>query len=128
MSKTTAAKTKASPAVDNAVAPSAAAADTDFMNGYVYILRCGDDSYYVGSTRDIEHRMDQHLAGKGASYTSRRMPVELVFSKECESVSEAWAIERRLHGWSRAKKEALIAGRFDLLPELSRRRGRRGRA
>ncbi|WP_344785611.1 GIY-YIG nuclease family protein [Gordonia caeni] len=98
------------------------------MNGYVYILRCGDDSYYVGSTRDIEHRMDQHLAGKGASYTSRRMPVELVFSKECESVSEAWAIERRLHGWSRAKKEALIAGRFDLLPELSRRRGRRGRA
>ncbi len=93
--------------------------------GFVYILQCSDGSYYVGSTRSIEHRMDQHTLGLGCEYTRHRLPVTLVFSQECESVQEAWGLERRLHGWSRAKKEALINGEFDRLPALARRRGRR---
>ena len=79
------------------------------MSAYVYILRCGDGHLYVGSTRDLENRLEQHRVGKGAAYTSRRLPVELVFSQEFEHVGEAHAVERKLHGWSRAKKEALIA-------------------
>lgn len=43
---------------------------------YVYILRCADGSYYVGSTRNLEARLEQHALGKGARYTSRRLPVE----------------------------------------------------
>ncbi|MFT3662979.1 MAG: GIY-YIG nuclease family protein [Gordonia sp. (in: high G+C Gram-positive bacteria)] len=88
------------------------------MNGgFVYILQCSDGS---GSTRSLDHRTSQHLAGLGGDYTRRRQPVELVFAHECASVQEAWGLERKLHGWSRAKKAALIAGRFDLLPGLCR--------
>ncbi|MCS0500528.1 GIY-YIG nuclease family protein [Protaetiibacter mangrovi] len=92
----------------------------------MYILRCGDGSYYVGSSRNVEARAAQHATGKGSSYTSSRMPVELVFVHECESVAEAYGIEKRVQGWSRAKREALIRGDFDLLPSLSRSAYRRG--
>lgn len=89
---------------------------------WTYILRCGDGSYYVGSTRDLERRMTEHYAGKGSTYTSRHMPVELVWYFEALDVGTAWALERKIHGWSRPKREALIAGRFDVLPYLARRR------
>ena len=91
----------------------------------MYILRCGDGSYYVGSTRDLDARMFQHSTGHGSEYTSRRMPVELVFFHECENVAQAYAIEKQVQGWSRAKREALIAGRFDLLRGLSGSKYRR---
>ncbi len=94
---------------------------------WTYILRCGDGTLYVGSTRDLDLRMEQHCAGRGAAYTSRRLPVELVWCFETSDVSTAWALERKLHGWSRAKREALIDGRFDLLPMLARRHEQRGR-
>ncbi|GAB09440.1 hypothetical protein GOARA_036_01730 [Gordonia araii NBRC 100433] len=87
----------------------------------MYILRCADDSYYVGSTVDIERRVIEHNEGKGAAYTRRRRPVELVFVDECETIADAFALEKRVQGWSRAKREALIEGRFDLLPGLSRK-------
>ena len=88
---------------------------------FVYILRCSDGSYYVGSTRDLEQRMWQHNTGKGAEYTKRRLPVELVFAEEFERVDEAYALEKRIQGWSRRKREALIQRRFDDLPALSRK-------
>ncbi|WEV78280.1 GIY-YIG nuclease family protein [Janibacter cremeus] len=89
------------------------------------ILRCGDGSYYVGSTRNLQHRMQQHAVGRGAVYTSTRMPVELVWAHETERVTEAYALEKRIQGWSRAKREALIRGDFAALPGLARRRGGR---
>ncbi|HWC21322.1 MAG TPA: GIY-YIG nuclease family protein [Flexivirga sp.] len=89
---------------------------------WTYILRCGDGTYYVGSTRDLERRMSEHYVGQGSVYTSKRLPVELVWCFETSDVGTAWALERRIHGWSRSKREALITGRFDLLPFLSRRR------
>ena len=89
---------------------------------YVYILECADGSYYVGSTRDLEKRVWQHSTGTGAAYTSRRMPVRLVFAQEFVRIDEAYAMEKRIQGWSRAKREALIAGRYNDLPRLSKKK------
>jgi putative endonuclease len=90
---------------------------------WLYILRCGDDSYYVGTTRtDLEIRLAQHQSGHFGGYTSTRLPVQLVYSEYFESAVDAIAAERQVKGWSRAKKEALIAGNFDRLRALSRRR------
>ena len=88
----------------------------------MYILRCADGSYYVGSTRDIVTRLRQHQAGEGAAYTRGRLPVELVYSIWAESVVQAFWFEKRVQNWSRAKREALIDGRLDLLPELAKKR------
>ena len=91
------------------------------MAAYVYILKCADGSYYVGSTRHVEWRVNQHNAGNGAAYTRRRLPVTLMWCAEFEHIGEAFAMEKRIQGWSRAKREALIAGEFDKLPGLSKR-------
>jgi len=88
---------------------------------YVYILKCSDDSYYVGSTWNLENRLYQHATGHGSTYTSRRIPVTLVFAQEYERVDEAYAREKQIQGWSRRKREALIAGEFNELPRLSRK-------
>ena len=88
---------------------------------WMYILECADGSYYVGSTKDLEQRILQHQEGKGAEYTSRRLPVRLVYSEEFERVSEAFAREKQVQNWSRAKREALIHGKLDLLPKLAKK-------
>ncbi len=87
---------------------------------FTYILRCADSTYYVGSTWDLARRLSQHQAGTGARYTARRRPVELLWSLEFERIEDAYALEKQLQGWSRAKREAFMAGRFDLLPGLAR--------
>ncbi|PZQ89000.1 MAG: hypothetical protein DI534_09475 [Leifsonia xyli] len=87
----------------------------------MYILRCSDDSYYVGSTRDLDARMTQYGTGVGSRYVRSRMPVELVFFQEFGNVGEAYAAEKKVQGWSRAKREALIRGEQWLLPGLSRK-------
>ena len=89
---------------------------------HVYILRCNDGSYYVGSTIDLARRLHQHNAGEGAAYTRRRRPVTLVWTQEHERVDTAFALEKQIQGWSRAKREALIEGRLEDLPGLSRSR------
>ncbi len=86
---------------------------------WVYMLKCADDSYYVGSTRNLDGRMEQHASGRGAKYTSTRLPVVLIWTCETERVDEAYALEKRIQGWSRAKREALVEGRFDDLRGLS---------
>lgn len=93
------------------------------MDAFVYILRCRDGSYYVGSARgSLERRILQHNAGTFGGYTFDRRPVVLVYSENFERITDAVAAERKLKGWSRAKKEALIAGDFDKLTELSKSR------
>lgn len=89
---------------------------------WVYMLRCSDGSYYVGSTRNLDVRLLQHNHGDhGATYTRRRRPVELVWAHPCESVREAFWLEKRIQGWSRVKREALIRGDYDALPGLSKK-------
>lgn len=86
---------------------------------FTYIFRCVDGSYYVGSTRDLERRLAQHAPGEGAAYPRRRRPVALVWAHEVQLVDDAFALEKKVQNWSRAKREALIEGRFDDLPGLS---------
>ncbi|HWU30964.1 MAG TPA: GIY-YIG nuclease family protein [Microbacterium sp.] len=88
---------------------------------HVYILKCSDGSLYTGSTWSLELRVAQHESGEGCDYTRRRRPVQLVWSAEFERVAEAYDWERRIHGWSRAKKQLLIDGRYEDLPGWSRR-------
>ena len=93
------------------------------MGAYVYILRCADGSYYVGSTRtSLEVRIAQHNAGTFGGYTKKKRPVELMKAEWFDVIVDAVAAERKLKGWTRAKKEAYIAGDFDLLRVLARNR------
>jgi predicted GIY-YIG superfamily endonuclease len=93
---------------------------------FTYIVRCADDSYYVGSTWDLEARVWQHNSPDlGAAYTRRRQPVVLVWSSWFDSIEQAYRFEKQVQGWSRRKREALIRGEYDALPELARRPGRR---
>lgn len=89
------------------------------MKGYTYILECSDGTYYTGSTKDLELRLQQHQDGKGANHTKKRLPVELVYVEIFRRVDEAFYREKQLQGWSRKKKEALIQGNHNQLPELS---------
>ncbi|MET0997495.1 MAG: GIY-YIG nuclease family protein [Marmoricola sp.] len=87
---------------------------------YTYILRCADGSYYVGSTFNLERRVWQHNSpDEGAVYTRKRQPVELVWAGWFDSIRDAFRFEKQVQGWSRAKREALIEGRFSDLPELA---------
>ena len=87
---------------------------------WVHILQCKDSSYYVGSTPHLERRIAEHQCGEGGLYTSLRLPLRLVYSYEVTSIEEAFYLERRLKGWRRAKKEALIRGDYEALVELSK--------
>jgi putative endonuclease len=80
------------------------------MAFWTYILRCSDGQYYTGHTDNLEHRVGAHQTGGYCDYTSRRLPVTLVWSQDFPSRIEALEAERIVGGWSRAKKEALIAG------------------
>jgi len=86
---------------------------------FVYILQCGDGSYYVGSTTDMIARLTEHNSGGGARYTRSRRPVTLAWCSEVERVDEAYALEKRIQGWRRDKRQALIEGRYADLPSLS---------
>ena len=87
---------------------------------WVYILECSDGSYYTGSTIDLERRLWEHNQGLGANFTKRRLHAQLVFAEESESIETAFVREKQVQGWSRAKKRALIEGRWNDLPGLSR--------
>jgi putative endonuclease len=94
------------------------------MGAYVYMLRCADGSYYVGSTRaSLEERVAQHDTGHFGGYTATRRPVALVYSERFDRITDAIAAERRLKGWRRAKKAALAQGDMAALHELARRYG-----
>jgi len=89
---------------------------------WMYILICADDSYYVGSTKDIERRLWEHQSGSGAQYTAHRLPVKLVYSEEFDRVVDAFNREKQIQGWSRAKREALIKGEYESLPALAKKK------
>ncbi|WP_421984083.1 GIY-YIG nuclease family protein [Roseibium sp.] len=95
------------------------------MAAIVYILRCSDGSYYTGITqKDLESRVSEHQQGIHDGYTARHRPVTLVFNCVFDRITDAIACERQIKGWRREKKEALIRGDYELLPELAARRGK----
>jgi putative endonuclease len=95
------------------------------MGIHVYMLRCSDGSFYVGSATgdDLSPRIDQHNAGSYQGHTFKRRPVVLVWSEHFDRITDGIAAERQIKGWSRAKKEALIRSDWDAISRLARRRG-----
>ena len=91
------------------------------MAFFTYLLRCADGHYYVGHTDNLEFRIAQHQSGELKGYTYDRRPVELVWNESFADRDQAFAAERRIKGWSRAKKEALIQGNWDAVRLLSRK-------
>lgn len=100
------------------------------QKGYTYILECANGQYYVGSTNDLETRLQQHRGEnlgadrRGAQFTKRfhgmEKSFELVYSEEYPTVQQAFKREQQIKKWTRAKKEALIAGNIELLKQLSK--------
>ena len=89
-------------------------------SAYTYILECANGQYYVGSTNDLERRLREHQEGLGGRFTKAHLPVKLVYTEQYQTVEQAFYRERQIHGWSRAKKEALIKGDIDKLKELGK--------
>lgn len=90
---------------------------------YVYILECADGSYYIGVTNELNKRVNEHQIGKHpGSYTYERRPVELVFYTSFTDPENAINFEKKIKGWSRAKKKALIDENYDLLPLLAKKK------
>ena len=101
------------------------ASNNEYRMPYVYILKCADGSYYVGSTTNLERRLAQHQAGAIKGYTESRRPVNLVWSAEFPTEHDAFLRERQMKGWSRAKKEALIRGDWEGLHEVVKQERKR---
>ena len=90
------------------------------MKCYTYILKCADDTYYTGSTKDIKRRLNEHQSGEGANHTKNRLPVELVYIEIFDRIDYAFYREKQIQGWSRKKKEALMEGELNQLKELAK--------
>jgi len=91
------------------------------MKAYTYILKCSNGSYYVGSTKDLNRRIEQHQSGEGANHTKKYLPVELIYYEEYTRIDDAFYREKQLQKWSRKKKEALMRGDKDLLSDLAKK-------
>lgn len=94
----------------------------------LYILRCRDNSLYIGHTDDLDLRMDQHDQGVTGSYAGRKGASELVWVDEFPFREEALARELQIKKWTRKKKEALIAGDWDRVKALARCRSQHPRS
>ena len=79
------------------------------MENYMYILRCGDGTFYTGWTNDLPRRLEAHRAGRGSKYTRAHQPVELVYYEAFPTKQEAMRREWAVKQLSRAKKMELIA-------------------
>jgi putative endonuclease len=89
-------------------------------NYFVYILKCSDNSYYTGVTNNLERRFTEHEQGIDSEcYTFLRRPLQVVFYQINNDINQAIAMEKKIKGWTRKKKEALIAERWNDLKELS---------
>lgn len=78
------------------------------MTWFVYILECSDQTYYTGITTDLERRLAEHNAGKGAKYTRGRGPLKLLYSDTCVDRSAASKREMEIKSLSKQEKEALF--------------------
>ncbi|MDQ2178382.1 GIY-YIG nuclease family protein [Marinifilum sp. D714] len=86
---------------------------------YTYILKCNDGSYYTGSTKNLDKRLEEHMLGLGSHFTKKHLPVKLVYFEEFDRIDDAFYREKQIKGWSRIKKEALINNQKEELKLLS---------
>ena len=92
------------------------------MSFWAYILHCRGGYFYTSQTDNLEARLAQHRSGFLPGFASGHLPIELVWSQEFTSRDEAISAERRIKGWSRAKKMALIRGDWVRISELAKSR------
>ena len=86
----------------------------------MYILHCSDGTYYTGSTVDLDKRLEEHQNGEGAHFTSKHLPIKLMYFEEFQRIDDAFIREKQIQGWSRKKKEALINRKMDELHQLAK--------
>ena len=89
---------------------------------FIYVLLCGDGTFYVGATTDLSGREKAHNEGHGSEYTSGRRPVRIVYSEAHRSWPAARKREVQIKRWSHTKKQALVDEHPDRLHRLARRR------
>ena len=85
---------------------------------YVYILRCADGHFYVGETGNLASRLTLHNEGTASAFTASRRPVAMVYAESYATRDAARKRERQIKGWTRRKKEALLAGDAATLKRL----------
>lgn len=89
---------------------------------YVYLLLCNDGTYYTGVTNNVERRFNEHQNGVDPkAYTFKRLPLKLEYVQTFIDANRAIEFEKRLKKWSKAKKQALINGEFNELPDLAKK-------
>lgn len=84
------------------------------MSSFVYILKCGDDSFYTGYTNDLDKRLKAHNKGIASKYTAARLPLVMVFSEECKDKSDALKKEYFIKTLIRPDKIKLIEKKLSL--------------
>jgi putative endonuclease len=90
------------------------------VNFSVYILECSDDTLYVGVTNDLQRRLSEHQSGLDPkAYTSKRLPVKLVYAEYFRHIDKAIKREKQIKKWSAQKKRALIENNLELLKKLA---------
>ena len=90
------------------------------MSFWAYMLHCRGGVFYTGRTDNLTQRMAQHELGAFPGFTADRLPVTLVWSQEFPTRIEALETERRIKGWSRAKKMSPIRGDWDGISSLAK--------
>lgn len=75
---------------------------------FVYILLCEDNSFYTGSTNNLEKRFLDHKAGKGGRYTRSHKPIEVIYSQQFNTRSESLKKEAEIKSWNREKKIKIL--------------------
>lgn len=91
------------------------------MGCHMYILICGDGTYYTGSTRNLARRLMQHQSGTGAIHTTMHQPVDLIYSEVFSRIDHAFYREKQVQRWSHDKKTALIKGEIETLRKLAKK-------
>lgn len=97
-------------------------------NFWVYIVECGDGTYYTGYTNDLEQRLKRHNDGRASKYTRARLPAKFVWKKEYSQFKSAFKAEMLIKHLTRLQKEMLVKGkRLDKVLEIAKRYERQGR-
>ena len=77
-------------------------------SAWVYVLECGDGSYYTGWTNDLAKRVRTHQSGKGGKYTRSRLPVKLIKKWRAKDRRAAMVREALFKALSRKGKESIL--------------------
>lgn len=78
------------------------------MSFFVYLVECGDGSFYCGHTKDIQERIKTHNSGRGGRYTRSHLPVKLVYFEKKKSRKSAMKRELEIKSFTRSAKESMI--------------------